>query len=162
MGVDTPRPTVDVENAGGLPREGYTEVLEQIRDGGFCPFCEENLAKNHPKPVLFSNGGWLVTENNWPYPGSTHHLIIIARRHIEEMLDIDAAEWRGFRAALQWISEHYELSGFTFWMRSGDTRLTGATVNHLHAQVVVGSPKIGPESEPILAVVGFKPLESED
>jgi dihydrofolate reductase len=35
--------------------------------GGYCPFCMENLQKNHDRPIIFDGVHWIATENQWPY-----------------------------------------------------------------------------------------------
>ncbi len=145
---------VDIDNASITPRDGYLEILEKIKKEGLCPFCEENLVKYHPNPIIFKNSHWLVTNNSWPYEGSKHHFLLIARKHIENAEKASPDTWKDLGSAFKKLVKKYDLKGAALFMRTGDTSLTGASVQHLHAQVLVGSTRTA-TSEPILAVVGF-------
>ena len=74
---------VDVQNASTRARGEYAQALAKIEESGICPFCEEHLPKHHGKPILFSNAHWIVTENAWPYEGTRHQFVLVARDHIE-------------------------------------------------------------------------------
>lgn len=148
------RSQVDIGNSGVLPRDGYTDVLAQITKGGFCPFCTENLAIHHTKPVLFKNKSWLVTENAWPYEGTTRHFLLITLRHTEDAAKLTSQEWSDLGSAQRKLVKKYDLPASTLVIRSGDTKYTGASVRHLHAQLVVGSPRTA-SSTPITVLAGF-------
>lgn len=147
-------PQVNVANAGVLPRSGYSDVLKKIVGEEICPFCEQNLLKHHPKKILFKNSGWIVTENAWPYEGSKKHFLLITRKHIENVDKMTPVLWTQLGAAYKKLCKEYSIKGSSLFMRSGDTRYTGATVRHLHAQIIIGSPRTK-DSLPITALVGF-------
>lgn len=149
------RHQVDVDNATIVPRSDYTRVLNAIVAKGFCPFCEEHLFKHHRKPIIFRSKYWLVTENSWPYQGSQHHFLFIARIHVEATEEVSAAVWANLKKVYRDVVKYYALKGATLMMRSGDTKFTGASVNHLHAHLVVGSSRTK-KTKPIKAIVGFK------
>ncbi len=48
-----------------------------------------------------------------------------------------------------------KITGATLMIRSGETQITGASVNHLHAHLIVGSFRTK-KTKPIKALVGFK------
>ena len=152
---ESKRRKVDVRNAQVVKRGGYTQTLEAITAGGFCPFCEEHLFKHHQRPLLFKTEHWLVTENAWPYKGLRHHFLFIVRKHLERTENLSPAMWTDLQRSYQIFVKRYRLKGATLMVRSGDTRITGATVNHLHAQVIVGSPRTK-MTKPIKALVGFE------
>jgi diadenosine tetraphosphate (Ap4A) HIT family hydrolase len=155
-GIEMPNsPELQVDPENGLGREGYLEVLNKIVENGFCPFCEEHLFKHHPNPVIFQNKHWTVTTNAWPYVGTTHHFILICRTHIERAENTTGYIWKSLGDAYKYLCKKYTLTGATLLMRSGDTQITGASVRHLHAQVIVGG-KREPDTLPITAVVGFQ------
>ena len=91
--MEKEKPKVDVGNANVVPRSDYTQTLEEIIAGGFCPFCEEHLFKHHRRRLLHRSDFWIVTENSWPYEGSRFHILFIARKHIEKTEDVSAAMW---------------------------------------------------------------------
>lgn len=147
--------TVDVQNANTRARGDYAAALAQIEAGGACPFCPEHLAEYHPKPILFANEHWLVTENAWPYDGTRHQFVLIYRRHVEAAEELPPGAWEALGEAHRRLVADYRLDGGTLLLRSGQTDLTGASVAHLHAQLICGGRR-RTESEPIRALVAFK------
>jgi len=147
---------VDTTNALIAPRKGnYVETLESIVAGGFCPFCEEHFFKHHKKPILCSTKHWLVTENSWPYDGLQHHVLFIAREHVERTEHLSPEAWADLHRLYRLTVKQRSLEGASLFIRSGETKITGATVNHLHAQVIVGIPR-GEDTEPIQVLLAFK------
>ncbi len=146
---------VDAKNAEIIRRSDYLNTLNAIIAEGFCPFCEEHLFKHHRRPIIFRNKHWLVTENSWPYKGSRYHFLFIVRTHIEKSESMSPPMWADFHKLYRKIVRRYKLSGATLMMRSGDMKLTGATVGHLHAQLIVGISRTK-KTKPIKALVAFK------
>jgi ATP adenylyltransferase len=146
--------TVDPANAGVVPRGDYGNILQQIVDEGHCPFCREHLQKHHTKPILFENEHWLVTENFKPYTGLRHHFLLIVQRHIERIEDLSTAEEHDFFERYRALAQTYGFAGASIQWRSGLTALTGASVKHLHAHILVGQPRTE-RSIPITGLVGF-------
>lgn len=145
---------VDKENASVVKRDEYTKVLNAIIAGGFCPFCEEHLAKHHTKPILYTTKHWLVTKNAWPYTGARFHFLFISREHLGATEDLSPAAWRDLHTLYRKIVAGNAIKGATLVMRSGETKITGASVHHLHAHLIVGSPRTK-TTTPIKALVGF-------
>lgn len=150
---------VDIENALIVSRSEYSKALHKIHKNDECPFCGKNLFKQHREPIIFEGAHWLVTNNNWPYAGTKHHFLLIHKKHVEKAEDVTPKAWAELQTLYKKLCKKYKLAGATFFMRSGDTRLTGATVAHLHAQVVVGVRKTA-GAEPIQPVAGFKKKKS--
>ena len=146
---------VNVKNAEIVRRSDYRAVLETITAEGECPFCEERLGRHHRSPILFKTKYWMATTNAWPYEGSRHHFLLIARAHIERAEALAADAWKDLGAAYRKLVREHSITGATLFMRSGRTDMTGATVAHLHAQIVTGVPH-GAETETITALIGFK------
>lgn len=146
---------VDTENATVVKRNDYGDILKKIVDGGFCPFCEEHLFKHHRRPLIYKSKYWLVTENAWPYTGTRLHILFIARPHIETTEEMPSVMWNELHKFYRTLIRKYKIKGATLMLRSGDTKLTGASVNHLHAHLVVGTTRTE-KSKPIKALVGFK------
>jgi len=146
---------VDARNATIVKRSDYAQTLDAIIAGGFCPFCEEHLFKHHRQPLEHKNKHWLVTKNSWPYEGSRYHFLFISRAHIEATEDLSPMMWADLQKLYRKVVREKNIKGATLLLRSGETRFTGASVNHLHAHLITGSPRTK-KTEPIKAVVGFK------
>lgn len=148
---------VDIENAGVVPRDDYQKVLEQIIAEGQCPFCEQHLMRHHREPILWKSSHWIVTRNAWPYVGTSNHFLLIAREHVERIEDMSREAQAAFFDEYARIIDEFSLIGATVLWRSGSSEMTGASVHHLHAQIVVGHPRTS-QSEAITALVGFGPI----
>jgi diadenosine tetraphosphate (Ap4A) HIT family hydrolase len=145
---------VDAKNALVVKRSDYTQTLDAIIAGGFCPFCEKHLFKHHRRPVIYKSKYWLVTENSWPYKGSRFHFLFITRTHIETTESMSPAMWADLQKLYRKLVRANGIEGATLMIRSGDTKFTGASVNHLHAHLVSGSPRTK-KTTPIKTLVGF-------
>ncbi len=129
----------------------YRKELERIRDEDYCPFCLENLPRNHTKPILREFDHWVVTESMYPYPGTKVHLIAILRRHAELPENLSPFEMGELRDVLVWIREQFQVEGGGLLMRFGEPIRSGASVRHIHVQI--GVPNIG--AEPIKFFSGY-------
>jgi ATP adenylyltransferase len=146
---------VDVQNARTRARGDYAQALAKIEADGICPFCEAHLPKHHTKPILFRNEHWLVTENAWPYDGTRHQFVLIFRGHIESAEELPRGAWESLGSAYRQLVAEYRIEGATLILRTGRTDFTGASVAHLHAQIISGGRREA-DSELIRALVGFK------
>lgn len=108
---------------------------------GICPFCWENLNEWHDAPVIKKGGWWAITENDYPYPGAKHHYLAIYRQHISSFEEIDAAAGYELFRLFSWVCKEFKIPGAAIIMRSGEMIYTGATVFHLHAQIMSGASR---------------------
>jgi ATP adenylyltransferase len=143
---------VDSGNANGRRYGTYGKVIDQINMDGVCPFCPEHLAKYHPNPILRDGEHWLYTKNAYPYKGAVHHFLLIHKAHIEGFAGITPAAWLELQELVNVIAQEHNIKGGAMVCRFGETKYTGASVTHLHAQLIVGPGVKG--SEPVLMRVG--------
>lgn len=139
---------------GGL----YSSVISRIQQEGSCPFCPERFFEEHGLPTLVQGSDWLATNNKYPYYGTEHHYLLLHKKHIETIGEISIRAWTDLYEVITGLTEQFNIQGAVLLMRYGNTDYTGATVNHLHAQLVSGSGN--PEAEPILTKVGNKVIAS--
>lgn len=144
---------IDVKNSVG--RADYKKVLKKIKKDKVCPFCLENFLTYHTEPILRQSRHWLITKNFKPYTGSTTHLLFVYTTHIEHISKLTKEGWDDLLRQTRWVSKKFNLKGETFFMRYGDTRYTGASVNHLHAQLISGGTHSTKGNAPIKTVIGF-------
>ena len=142
---------VDIKGAAG--RVEYAAVLSKIKKDGVCPFCPEHF-KYHTRPILHDGKYWLATENMAPYVGAKHHFLLLHKKHIEQVTDITPKAWQELLTHIQWLCETYQLPAGSFFMRFGDTRYTGASVAHLHAQLFIGSRRTK-KTFPLAPLLGY-------
>ncbi len=117
----------------------YKKVIQEIRRAGVCPFCPENF-KWHTKPILKREGKWHITENFNPYKNARYHFLVVNTVHKEQFQELKPSDWNAISHLVAWTIKKFHIKGGAFALRFGDTALTGATVVHLHAHLIV--PKI--------------------
>lgn len=127
-------------------------LLEKIKQDGVCPFCGDSL-KYHKRPILEMGEYWILTENHHPYEGSIHHWLAISREHITHIKEVPAEAAAELLLLMGRLCEQYNVDGGALLMRFGDTNITGATVSHLHAHLIIGGKK---GKEDLLAKIGYK------
>jgi ATP adenylyltransferase len=143
---------VDPRNTKHRPDGNYGQIINKIVEDGVCPFCPEYLAVYHPNPVIKEGQYWLYTKNAYPYKGTVHHFLIIHKAHIEDFKDITPAAWLELQELINAMAHDHGIKGGALVCRFGETKYTGASVAHLHAQIIVGPGKN--EAEPVLMRVG--------
>ncbi len=141
---------LDLKNAR---RKKQIEVMKKIIADGICPFCHDFSDKikpaYHSNPILAETDHWVASRNAWPYEKTKEHLILVIKRHIlipEEMTNEEALD---FWKIIKEVKEKLSIKHSTLLMRSDSTGKTGATVQHLHAQLIVS----GGEG-PIITAIG--------
>ena len=117
----------------------YDEVIRDIAQKNVCPFCAEDLAEFHKNPVELRTY-WVVTDNMYPYTPKKHHKLLIHREHIQHLSEISVEAWAELQVILREQTEKNAMVGGTFVMRFGETKFTGASVQHLHANLVQSNP----------------------
>lgn len=137
-------------------REAYQrETMERITKDGVCPFCREYLMEYHTEPILHETPHWVLTKNFAPYKGALHHLLFIAQVHCTAPWELQEEAWADLQKVLAWAREKFALPGGTLLMRWGDSEYTGASVVHLHAQLISGVSRTEGDG-PILTSLGYQ------
>lgn len=130
------------------------ELMQQIITDGVCPFCAEHFTKYHPKPVIKETDYWFLTENMSPYAGTRYHFIFVYKPgHIRDISELGAAALSDLFSLVCWTTGTYEFPGGSFFMRFGDHRYTGGSVEHLHAHLLMGDND-APAHEPVRVKLG--------
>ncbi|MCH7597620.1 HIT domain-containing protein [Patescibacteria group bacterium] len=114
-----------------------------------------NFLTYHTEIILRRGKYWIVTKNFKPYTGSKIHLLLLHKSHIEHISDLKKEAWYELLSHVTWASKKFKLKGETLLMRYGNTRYNGASVNHLHAQIISGVARTVKNAKPIRTVVGF-------
>jgi diadenosine tetraphosphate (Ap4A) HIT family hydrolase len=123
-------------NLDNSRHDDQRRVMETIVGDNVCPFCLDNLKKYHQRPILSEGDHWLVTTNQWPYEHTQAHFLLIAKRHIESVTELEPGAFEELGGHIQKLVQDNGLDYGGVAMRFGDVRYTGASVNHLHAHVL--------------------------
>lgn len=139
---------VNIKNARSSDQ---IKALTEIEKKGVCPFCSrEYMETKHPHPILLENEHWYATKNRWPYENTKEHLLLVCKEgHPTHPKELSSAAWKNLHSLVLEISEKLSIPNATLIMRYGNMGDTGATVTHLHAQVITGSGE-----KPVIARVG--------
>lgn len=117
--------------------EEQRRYMEDLEARGVCVFCPEHFAEYHREPVEHAGEHWYVTRNDFPYAGTAAHYLIVPHRHVsafDELPDEAGAElW----AIKRWLKDRVGAPATATVERSGDMRLNGGSVAHLHTHFVV-------------------------
>ena len=134
--------------------EEQRELMAQIEKDGVCPFCAEHFKKYHPKPIIKETDSWFLTTNMSPYEGTKHHFLFVYKKaHVLFPSEITPESRADLFELINWTIETYKIEGGSFFMRFGDHRYTGGSVEHLHAHVIVGDID-APNHEPVRVKLG--------
>lgn len=132
------------------------EEMEKLAKSGECLFCPGGL-RLLKKPIHFTGKYWYVAPNDFPYEGTTLHLVVAPHRHITSPEELTAEELGElFSEITPRLRREFGLDGCSALFRFGNTRRTGATIHHLHIHFIQGAERQSQDHEPIWAVVGFK------
>jgi dihydrofolate reductase len=133
-----PPPIVEPANARSPE---YRTVLEDIQRTSKCPFCPGGYTLQ-TQEVLLVSPYWQVTYNAHPLEGSSISLLIIPRRHETEITKLSSTELKDFQDALEECCRVLRLTSYALFVRQGILYHSGATVKHLHFQLVVPNPLV--------------------
>ncbi len=143
--------TKDYVNLDNARHDDQRNVMSTIVEDGVCPFDEEFLANYHKQPILRQGTFWTLTLNQWPYEYTRVHLLAIARQHVETIDELEAGAAEELFDHVKWAIQEYQIDFGGLAMRFGDVRHNGASVNHLHAHIIVPD-----KDKPADAKVKFK------
>lgn len=129
--------------------------MQRIIEDDVCPFCREHLERYHTKPILEEDAHWVLTENFAPYTGAKQHYLLISKKHCAGFWELSDASKLSFFRMLDHARTLVRAKGGSLVMRWGDTDHTGASVAHLHAQLVIGTSR-AKGGEPILTSLGYQ------
>jgi diadenosine tetraphosphate (Ap4A) HIT family hydrolase len=110
--------------------------MRRLEAAGICLFCPQHLADH--QPVVHRTAHWSVTPNEFPYPNTSLHLLLVPDAHVTDLLDLPGDAQADLFAALRWVRDTHRLTHYGLASRCGDCAYTGATLTHVHAHVVVG------------------------
>jgi ATP adenylyltransferase len=126
----------DLYHLAAARSEEQRRHMQDLAAAGVCVFCPEHFAAYHREPVELSGEHWYVTENDYPYPGTRAHYLIVPHLHVsafEELPDAAGAELWALKRQLKARLEPLAVATVE---RSGDMRYNGGSVAHLHVHFV--------------------------
>ncbi len=129
------------------------DEMKHLSDLNLCMFCPEGLMVVKKK-IVHTGTFWFISPNEYPYEGTTVHVMIIPRRHVVSITDLQGDELSELIEMTRWVNEKYAIEGATLFCRYGDTQYTGGTIQHLHIHIAQGKKKTS-TSKKVSATIGF-------
>jgi len=115
-------------------------MKEIIRDG-VCPFCIENFDKYHKEPKIKETQYWILTKNDYPYEGAKIHLLLIHKKHLENLDKITPEASSDLMKLVSWSIKKFNIRGGSLFLRFGNMDYNGSSVAHLHAHLISGKKR---------------------
>src|SRR5699024_1959669 len=109
----------------------HPEQAEQMREleaDRICIFCPGRVDEPDDPQVILRERDWVVRHNAYPYRNTRLHLLIVPRRHVTDLLDLDDTELAGFWSVGRSLRTAYELDFYGLGARCGSCRYTGGTI----------------------------------
>jgi diadenosine tetraphosphate (Ap4A) HIT family hydrolase len=135
------KPYVYPQNANSAE---YKEKLDYLDLLGVNPFAEEYLfdARFGEKELVLKTAHWTVFKNQHKYNNNVEHQIMfVSKQEVATLWDLPPQAFNGLRKVMKKVSTMLNISGGGFVSRFGVPEKSGATVKHLHLQLLV--PKDG-------------------
>ncbi|MFA6405020.1 MAG: hypothetical protein WCW03_03410 [Candidatus Paceibacterota bacterium] len=126
-------------NISNIRRDDQKRVMEKIATEKHCPFCSENIAKYHKKPIIKEGKYWILTDNQWPYEKVNNQLLAIHKTHIEHLSEMDPEAGIELIELFKDECNNRNIPGGGLVMRFGSNPEHGTfgnSVLHLHAHLI--------------------------
>jgi diadenosine tetraphosphate (Ap4A) HIT family hydrolase len=114
--------------------------MRRLDAAGICLFCPDGLARHPPERIVLRTWHWTVLRNDFPYRGTRLHLLLVPRQHATDLTGLHADSQRDFWRVLAAVVRDHQLTYYGLGVRNGDCRYTGASIEHVHAHLLVGDP----------------------
>ena len=127
------RPDPPLYELGAARSDEQLRRMQHLEDEGICTFCPGNVGE----PIEHSGEHWYVVRNKWPYRGTLAHWLIVPHRHVRSFDELPDAAGAELWAIKRLLREREGAAATATVERSGDMRLNGGSVAHLHTHFVV-------------------------
>lgn len=125
---------VDIANCRSTKQqETYLKIYRENYD----PFAERSSIEALGNEIFDESDHWITIKNkHYKHTDRKHHLVVILKRFIKTPDDLTEEEILDAFKVIRELNKTLQISGGAILMRYGDTRLSGASVKHLHFHVV--------------------------
>lgn len=126
-----------------------------------CPFCGEGLKVIHKNPILKKTKNFLFTQSAFPYEGTSHHFLILAKKHITDPQKITGKMWAEIGDLMKYALRKYKILGGSLFFRFGEMHATGSSIDHVHFHVLSGNATEFDDEktrEPIRVKLGYRKI----
>lgn len=146
-------------NLNNVRSDEQKKRMETAISEKLCPFCGEGIKLIHKKPILKKTKNFLFTESAFPYDGTSHHFLILAKKHITNLQKVTSEMWIEIGMLVKYTEKKYKIEGGGIFLRFGDLQKNGSSIDHLHFHIISGnSSEVAREDkrESIKVKLGYK------
>lgn len=136
-----------------------TAAMERDEREGKCVFCEPESDRE----ILREGKYWYITPNSFPYENTAEHLLIVPHTHHQSLEELPPEAGQELLEMAQWAIHVKEMGWGGLGARFGDMRYSGATVGHLHFNLLSAKREPEPGTKRVRMAMGPKvpPLEQK-
>jgi len=126
---------VNIENARS---DDYRKKLELINNLGVDPFSREFIddPRFDPKEVLHESSYWFVFKNQHSYAGVQHQFVFVSLQYAEDIWELSPEAQVDLFQLIKKVRDEHNIKGGGIVTRFGPGYKSGATVKHLHVQLI--------------------------
>lgn len=118
--------------------EAQIAKMKRLQRENICAFCPQHFGEFRDNPIELQTDYWTVSRNDYPYEGTSLHLLLIPKEHVSTMAELSQDARAEFLEVVASTEAHYKLFTYGLAMRVGDMRYNGGSVRHMHAHIIVG------------------------
>ncbi len=133
--IEMNKPYVFVEN-GRTPE--YRAKLELIDSLGIDPFAREYISdpRFDAKEVIMETEHWYVFANQHKYTSTKHQFVFVSQEEVETLWELSPTAHTDLVNLIKKMCEENNIIGGGIVSRFGPGHKSGATVKHLHVQLM--------------------------
>jgi diadenosine tetraphosphate (Ap4A) HIT family hydrolase len=124
---------------GNTTNAAYAAQLRDLASRDVCLFCPEHIHECRGEHI-HEGTHWIARSSEHPYEGAETHIILIHRRHILHVREMELDARGEYWDMLDYLCNRFKIEGGGDAGRWGVPERSGVTINHLHRHLIV--PKL--------------------
>lgn len=113
------------------------EKWQKIIDEGIDPFDPKKVTKWIDGEIIMASDHWYAFQNDHPYPGTKYQFVIPTKEFFTDSDQLSKEIILDLFSIVKRLKRKYGIVGGGLSMRFGETKLSGGSVMHMHAQLTV-------------------------
>jgi ATP adenylyltransferase len=146
---------------GNHRTDDQLQEMLRLEAAGVCVFCPRQLFDDPGRPAVLRTTHWTAITNQYPYRGTSLHLLLVPDQHVVGMTDLGQDQREDFWRVMTAVQARFDLAYYGLGVRNGDPMFTGGTIYHLHVHVIVGDPD-SPDQSPVRMKLSSRPRPDFD
>lgn len=128
---------VEIRNARG---QAMIEKWQRIINDNIDPFDPKYIKEYIGGNIILDSDHWYAFQNDHPYPETQYQFVIPTKKFFTTFSEVPGNVSLDLDHICQKLAEKYNINGGARFQRFGDPLISGASVIHLHAQLIVPKP----------------------